>query len=249
MSEIDRVSVTGRPSARPIGFQTWTNLAFAHWKVPVEVLRPLVPERLTIDTFGGSAWLAVVPFQMSGVRPAWYPFQAGYFSFPETNVRTYVHLEGRDPGVWFLSLDAASRLAVWIARWNWNLNYFFASMSIQQTGRQIDYRSTRRVKHQNPNGEVDISVEVGSDIAPEGAAPGTLEHFLAERYLLYSADRYGHLYQGRVWHRPYPLKAARVLNCRQSLSHATGVPLETEPDHVLFSDGVQVEVFPLRLTT
>ena len=47
--------------------QTWHDLAFLHWRVEPSQLRPLVPEPLAIDTFDGSAWVAVTPFWMSGV--------------------------------------------------------------------------------------------------------------------------------------------------------------------------------------
>jgi uncharacterized protein YqjF (DUF2071 family) len=44
--------------------QVWHDLLFAHWPVAVEALRPLIPAELQIDTFGGHAWLGVVPFRM-----------------------------------------------------------------------------------------------------------------------------------------------------------------------------------------
>src|SRR6185312_5462238 len=53
--------------------QTWSDLLFAHWRVPPEALRRLLPPALEVETFDGSAWLGVVPFQMSGVRPRLLP--------------------------------------------------------------------------------------------------------------------------------------------------------------------------------
>ena len=80
------------------------------------LLRPLIPQRLSIDTFDGRAFVGLVPFTMQGIRLAYFPPVPGTTAFHETNVRTYVHLEGRDPGVWFMSLDAANALAVRVAR-------------------------------------------------------------------------------------------------------------------------------------
>ena len=96
---------------------TWRSLLFVHWRVPVEQLRPLVPPDLEIDRFDDSAWVGLVPFTMTGVRPWWVPGLLnvrGITRFHECNVRTYVTLGGK-PGVWFFSLDAASRPAVWWA--------------------------------------------------------------------------------------------------------------------------------------
>jgi uncharacterized protein YqjF (DUF2071 family) len=109
--EIDRVSPAERPAGRASQRQTWLELLFLHWSVPTEALRPLVPPRLQIDTYEGQAYLGLVPFTMTGVRPLWFPAVPGLSSFHEVNVRTYVHQDGCEPGVWFLSLDASNLLA------------------------------------------------------------------------------------------------------------------------------------------
>src|ERR1700687_6083754 len=106
---------------------TWRDLLFAHWPVATTSLRPLVPARLRIDTFDGQAWLAVVPFRMSGVRLRGTPAMPWLSAFPELNVRTYVRC-GAKPGVWFFSLDAGNPLAVGIARAWFHLPYYRAWM-------------------------------------------------------------------------------------------------------------------------
>src|SRR6266704_6531932 len=111
--------IAHRPWPLPVGpwvmAQRWHDLLFAHWPVPAGELQHLIPTPLTIDTFDGQAWLAVVPFRMSGVRLRGTPAVPWLSAFPELNVRTYVKCEGR-PGVWFFSLDAGNPLAVAIAR-------------------------------------------------------------------------------------------------------------------------------------
>ena len=62
---------------------------------------------------------------MTGVRPVGVPPVPGLSSFHETNVRTYVRLGDRDPGVWFFSLDAANRIAVKLARSLFHLPYHY----------------------------------------------------------------------------------------------------------------------------
>src|SRR2546425_10260967 len=113
---IDRLSPTLRPNGRRAMFQRWADLLFLHWIVPADQITPLLPPVLTLDTFEGHAYIGLVPFTMTGVRPVWAPPVAPLSDFHETNVRTYVHLKGRDPGVWFFSLDAANTIAVRIAR-------------------------------------------------------------------------------------------------------------------------------------
>src|SRR3954471_15582981 len=48
--------------------QTWDDLLFAHWRVPVDALLGHVPDGLTLDVFDGSAWLGVTPFKLEGLR-------------------------------------------------------------------------------------------------------------------------------------------------------------------------------------
>jgi uncharacterized protein YqjF (DUF2071 family) len=95
--------------------QSWRDLLFAHWPVPAARLRALVPAPLEIDEHDGSSWVGVVPFRMAGVAPRPLPDLPYLSAFPELNLRLYVRLDGK-AGVWFISLDAANRAAVWGAR-------------------------------------------------------------------------------------------------------------------------------------
>ena len=100
------------PSGPWVMKQIWHDLVFAHWPVANDALRGLVPQGLTLDTWGGQSWVAVTPFRMSGVRAPGLPALPGLSRFPELNVRTYVTYGGK-PGVYFFSLDAANLPAVW----------------------------------------------------------------------------------------------------------------------------------------
>jgi uncharacterized protein len=241
LGRMDRQKPSVRPPGKPAGYHEWRTLLFLHWEVPVEALRPLIPERLSIDTFEGKAYVGLVPFTMRGVRPRWLPALPGISAFHETNVRTYVHLEGDDPGVWFFSLDAANLPAVIGARTGWNLQYHFAKMRLEQRGDTVEYSSVRRTPGPTP-AELEITWTIGAPREP--AEPATLDHFLVERYFLY-AQRGETLFRGQVHHRPYPLRLATVGQLRESLIAAAKIPISGPPMSVLYSPGVDVEVFPL----
>jgi uncharacterized protein len=98
---IDRLAPTRRPLRSAVMRQQWRDLLFVHWPIAADALRPLVPESLELDLFEGTAYVGLVPFTMTGVRPVGLPAVVGLSSFHETNVRTYVRLADRDPGVWF----------------------------------------------------------------------------------------------------------------------------------------------------
>ncbi len=245
---IDRITPTLLPSGRSLMRQRWAHLLFLHWPLPVESLRPLIPDTLDVDTFEGQAFVGLVPFTMTGVRPVWAPPVWGLSSFHEVNVRTYVHQQGRDPGVWFFSLDAANRIAVFLARRFWHLPYYFARMSLsisalesQPGSFEIDYRSERLGPVERPATCHVTYRPIGS---PAPAKVGTLEHFLAERYFLYT--RHGaRLVRGQVHHAPYPLQPAKVVHLEESLLAASGIARPAIPPLAHYASEVRVRIYPL----
>jgi uncharacterized protein len=248
--DVDRLLPTIRPNGRVAGYQRWRELLFLHWRISPAEIAALIPESLSVDTCEGSAWAGIVLFRMSGVRPWWSPSILGVSSFPETNVRTYVHCRGRNPGVWFLSLDAKSSLGVQVGRRRWGLPYHHAAMSVRRRGTHIRYTCQRQWPGRMGVGGT-IEAEIGDrytawdrHVNAGRAIAGSLEHFLIERYVLYAqkADR---LLEGHVHHSPYPLKEAHLQYCDQSWLADVGLTARRPPDHVIFSEGVDTEVFPL----
>lgn len=231
---IDRASIV-RPVGPNSGTQIWRDLLFLHWCVSAKELRQIVPKELEIDTYNGLAYVALVPFRMCEIRPPWLPrFFA--FNFLETNVRTYVHHKGK-PGVYFFSLDASSRLAVWAARTGWALPYYYAKMHSESRGSLRTYRCSR--------GDIRSRVEFHSEGDLTTAKLGTIEHFFLERYLLF-VKRSGVIYSGTVHHAPYSYQSCVVDKIDDSLVANTGLKLTTiMPDYAHFSPGVDVEVFKI----
>ncbi|MEY4688960.1 MAG: hypothetical protein RIR76_2983 [Verrucomicrobiota bacterium] len=234
-------AVPARPAGRPVMRQGWRDLLFLHWEVPVDVIRATLPYGLEPDTYGGRAFLGIVPFRMEGVRPAFLPAVPGLSDFPELNLRTYVRDRAGVPGVWFHSLDAGGRLAVAIARGFFHLPYHAARMEIRKdaTAGAISFASRRCAG----GGESRFEWRPGPALALPAA--GSLEHFLVERYRLYAAGR-GRLFRGAVAHPPYALRRVEVARCAESLFAAAGFTAPARaPDHAVCSDGVDVEVFGL----
>jgi uncharacterized protein YqjF (DUF2071 family) len=193
----------------------WHDLLFAHWPVRPEAMRVLIPETLEIETFDGACWVGVVPFRMTGVRPRYLPFS---MAFPELNVRTYVKSRDRS-GVWFFSLDAANRLAVRTARWL-GLPYYDAQMTLRLQGDTVSYSSVRA--HKN-TGAVEFSARYKPASSVFHAAPGTLDHWLTERYALYAALRPDRIVYGEIHHRPWALQRAEIELDRNSMTAPLGL--------------------------
>jgi uncharacterized protein len=204
----------------------WHDLLFMHWPVPSAAIRARIPPDLAIDTFYGQAWIGVVPFGMRGVRPRLVPPIPWLSAFPELNVRTYVTAEGK-PGVWFFSLDAANPIAVEAARLLFHLPYFDAQMAIRRDGEWVDYTSART--HRGAP-----AATFRGSYRPIGpvyrSAPGTIDHWLTERYCLYSANRRGNVWRGDIHHAQWPLQTAEADVRLNTMADQLGISLpDTKP--------------------
>ena len=218
--------------------QTWHDLLFAHWPIDPMVLRPLVPHQLTLDLFQGGCWIGVVPFRMSHIHARYFPPLPGLSAFPELNVRTYVTLENK-PGVYFFSLDAANLTAVWAARTFYRLPYFHADMSCKDDKDSIIYSSSRRREAADFRGRYRPAKPV------EPALPGTLEHWLTERYCLYTTAG-SKVFRAEVHHRPWPLQAAEARIEINTVAKAAGIPEFDREPLLHFSQRLEVLIWPLR---
>jgi uncharacterized protein YqjF (DUF2071 family) len=221
-----------------IMFQSWREQLFAHWRVPVEQIRPLVPAQLELDAFEGSAWVGITPFRITGLRMHGLPELPFGSEFPEVNVRTYVTVNGQG-GVYFFSLDAGSKLAVIAARVGYGLPYHAADteIAIREDG-WIHYCSNR------DTGDADLVVRY----RPQGGEPqsperGTLDHFLTERYVLFVV-RGEKVVRGDIHHRPWRLQPAQAVFEENTVALAAGIALPIEPPLLHYSAQQDALIWP-----
>lgn len=225
--------------------QSWHDLLFAHWPVPADVMGELIPSSLELDTFDGHAWVGVVPFRMSGIRPRGCPPVPWLSHFLEFNIRTYVRSknpEDAKPGVCFFSLDAANPVAVELARAIYMLPYFHAKMSLEENGDRIQYR-TRRIHRGAP--AADFAGEYGPTGEVYLAEPGSLEYWLTERYCLYTT-RNDRVFRGEIHHAPWPLQPAFVDIGVNTMASASGIELPDSDPILHFARRIDVLIWPIR---
>ena len=196
--------------------ETLEDVLFAHWRVPPQELRPLLPDDVEIDRYDGAAWVGIVALRVSALRSRGLLPVPGISSFLQLNVRTYVRGPDDRPGVWFLSLDASSRLAVEGARRRFGLPFFHARLSLDETGDWRDVECARV----GERGRV-FSGRYRTEGEETVPAAGSLEQFLVERYCLYATDRRGRLRRGEIHHEPWTLRGAEA-----EIELATIAPLE-----------------------
>lgn len=230
------------PARRWVMGQTWLQLLFMHWPLEPELLRRAVPPELPIDTFGGSAWIGITPFEVLGLRLRSTPPLPRLSRFPELNVRTYTTVEGK-PGIWFLSLDAGSAAAVAAARRAYRLPYFRARMQIARVGERLRYRSASE-SADRPRAALHV------EYAPTGprftARPGTLEHFLVERYCLYALDDARRVHRADIHHPPWQLQPADAAIHDNTMTAPFAIELPPAQPLLHYADRQDVVIWPLE---
>lgn len=216
-----------------IMLQRWHDLLFAHWPLPPEQVRRVVPSQLELDLFQGQAYVAVAPFHMSGIRARFLPVLPGLSRFPELNVRTYVRYHGI-PGVYFFSLDAANLPAVWSARAGYGLPYFHAEMSVSGSS-EIQYRSHRL---KGPRA-AEFWGRYWPVSEPQKRDKNSVEYFLTERYCLYAIRR-GKVFRGHIHHLPWLLQDAQAEIQLNTMAQAAGIELPDAKPLLHFSRFLEV---------
>ncbi len=231
-----------RPIPMPAGpwimKQNWHDLLFAHWELPPEKVRPLVPRELELDLLDGSAYVGVTPFWMGGVRGRMMPPLPLLHTFCELNVRTYVRYKDI-PGVFFFSLDAGSFPAVIGARKTYKLPYFHAAMLVRSDGKEFHYSSSRL---QQPR-PADFHARYQPVSAPRVRQKSSIEHFLTERYCLYTVDQ-GTVLRAYIHHAPWQLQDAEADFQINTVPYADGLELPAaKPTLLHYSKSLEVLVW------
>lgn len=222
------------PVKRAVMVQQWRDLAYVHWRYPVDEVQALLPAGLEVDTFDGSAWVGLIPFSMKNIGLPRLPAVPYFGSFPEVNVRTYVRRNGV-PGVWFFSLDVNRFLPALVARTTYFLPYCWGNARHQRVGNVL----TTQVKRRWPRrADTSISIHTGERIAE----PDDLSVFLSARWGLYSRGFRTSLRYAPVDHETWPLYSATLQHLDDSLIMAAGLSQPTGDAHVMFSPGVSVRI-------
>jgi uncharacterized protein YqjF (DUF2071 family) len=239
-TDADRLAARHRPPGQPVMHQDWGKLLFMHWRIDENVLRPLIPQSLEIDTYGDNAWIAITPFTMWDVRafPPYVPPVPGLSSMHELNVRTYVHHNGI-PGVWFFSLDANSSAAVLGARTVYHLPYHNADIDIKGK-KKIRYKLNR---DDDPPAEFRASWSVGEPLPK--SQPGSKEFFLTERYILYT-EYHDQLYRARIYHEPWELYKAELTSFSSTMLEANRIPQPKTQPILHHAEQVSVDIWLLE---
>jgi hypothetical protein len=214
--------------------QQWQDLAYIHWRYPIEEIQALLPAGVEVDSFDGSAWVGLIPFSMRNIGLPRLPAVPYFGSFPEVNVRTYVRRNGV-PGVWFFSLDVNRFLPALVARVSYFLPYCWGKASNKRTDTTLETEVRRTWPSR---ASTSIRVSIGDPIE----SPDELSVFLSARWGLYSRGIGKGVRYAPVDHETWPLWTAKLESLNDTLLTAAGLSAPVGDPHVMFSPGVSVRI-------
>ena len=157
----DRLLARERPKTGSLLLMGWRQLLFLHWAWNPAEIQKTLPRGLFVDTFGGQAWLGIVPFFMRRVHPRGLPCLPWLSNFLELNVRTYVYNNSGRPGIWFYSLVCNQPVAVELAKRCFHLNYVHGRMHAQRRSKRNVYLPGETTS--NAGGTVSLQDDIRSE--------------------------------------------------------------------------------------
>lgn len=206
-------------------YQEWNNAVFLHWQVDLEELQKLVPHELEIDVYEGKPWVSIVAFTMERVRPRGLPGFAPISNFDEINIRTYVKHNNK-AGVYFLSIEAGTRISCELAKRLSGLPYRYSKME-RENG---VFRSM--------NSEFKDSFELNYRTESMVQQKSNLDNWLIERYALFQ-DIEGEINEFDIHHVAWPILDLEISELEINYSRFNKL-LSNAPNKVQYSTGVQV---------
>jgi len=159
--------------------------------------------------------------------------------FRELNLRTYINRNDR-PGVYFLSIECPAAYSDWIARQFFGAPYFEAQIATYSDGTTFHFAAERTQKDRPP---ASFFAKYRPESASAPPVPGSLDHFLVERYCLYFVVG-GKVFRGDIQHQEWLLHNAELELDVDTVSTAAGLQLGTKADHVGFVQSTDTLIFP-----
>jgi uncharacterized protein YqjF (DUF2071 family) len=201
--------------------QTEAEMLFLSWPVPAAAVAGRIPPRLSLDTYEQQAWITLIPFRMERLHLRGLPPAPPFSRFDEVDCLTYVmHREER--GIWFFRIDAASLVGSMVGRRLFGLPYHHSTVSLDLEGEERIFQSAARGNAGDERPELRVRYR------PRGpahvAAPGTLAHFIVERFVMFSSGGSGTLLRGLEARAPRKIQECDVTVSRNTLPQAAGIP-------------------------
>ena len=212
------------PLEHPLFHCSWDRAVFLHYRVEPRFLQPQIP--FGLDLFDGQAYVSLVAFTLRNMRlthPHLKFITNPLHTHSFLNVRTYVQV-GKMRGIYFLAEWLDNRLATLLGPVLYGLPYRFGKLTYRHNFPEVVGQVLGGMGSVTPmpvRPALRYTAELSSSANYEAASPGTLDHFLLERYLAFTKHGpFRRLFQ--VWHNPWPQTPIGAQITCATLLHSTG---------------------------
>ena len=228
---------TAFPNLPWIMKQTWHDLLFAHYPVKLELLQKLVPPVFQLDSYNGIGWVGVVPFHVQNHRVRLLPPIPGFDRFAQINIRTYVTVNGKR-GVYFIRVHMNHLIAGVLAKTFYYMPFQAAIVKMEQSDRYINFCSIKSKQiefqcHYTPISESKL------------AEKASFEHWLVERYSMYSLNRKGEVMRSDILHNYWPLQLAEGEITNHSILLNEGIQVANNEPILHYAKKMEAMLWPV----
>ena len=211
-------------------YQEWNNAIFLHFKIPYNILNPLIPKGLELDSFNNNYYVSLVAFTMNELHPK-NLFPIGFISdFHEINIRTYVK-KNNHHGVYFLNIEAEKKISAYIARILSKLPYE-ASQIKRENNSYISYNYSKK-----------FELKIRYNLQKTKVLKTDLDIWLLERYCLFYVDNLK-IYRFDIYHKEWPLQKIDLVELKINYQFNDLILNTDNIEGFHYSNGVSVLSWP-----
>lgn len=213
------------PKRRWRFYQEWNKTIFLHWKVEPELIKPLLPKHIDLDTINGKTWVSLVAFDMNNIGLKNLPKPPYISDFQEINIRVYIVCNGK-PSVYFLSMEGSKRSSCFVLKMASKFPYRYSKM-----------KRTDSI-YQSQNDEFNDSFDIEYEIKDEPIKKDKTDLWLTERYAVFQ-DYKNYVFEYDVHHIEWPTQKISIKSLNLNYPRFSDI-INNTPDKVHYSKGVQV---------
>jgi uncharacterized protein YqjF (DUF2071 family) len=215
-------------------YQEWNKAIFFHWEVEPEVVKPLLPNSVTLDMIDNKAWISLVAFDMNHIGVKNLPKIPHISDFHEINIRTYITCKDK-PSVYFLSMEGSKRASCKMLKAFSKFPYVHSKMERND----FNYQST--------NSNENNSFEVLYRTKMKSYQKNKTDRWLTERYAVFQEYK-NSLIEYDVHHVEWPLEEIIIKDLKIDYPKFNHL-ITNKPDRMHYSEGVKVLTWDKRKHT
>lgn len=213
-------------------YSEWKDVIMLHWKVDASAIKHLLPPSLCVDTFEGGAWVTMCVASIEHFKNKIFSIINKGLKFDQVLMQTYVIAHGR-PGLYIFNQEIEKSFTK-------NLYQKLFNLKLGETEFQRESNvDVHKLFASNEHSGFKLGLQYSYG---EIIEPTPIEEWLANRFR-YFYERDEQVYEYNVHHAEYFFRNVNLEKFKTKFNFG-GLSLHSQPDHILYSRGVQKLFWP-----